>query len=96
MKGAKKTKICAIQFPSDSSLREDWRTCLHRHFDWIPGDHNPTDANREWLENYILAAIDLINSEKYSLDELLVCDIEQIRLIVKGFLLVKGNSHDCK
>lgn len=83
-----------IQFPSNSSLKDDWGTCLHKHFDWVPCDDNPAFAKKEWLKNYILATIDLINSGKYSLDELLTSDIEQIRFVVKGLLLIKEKSHD--
>ena len=95
-KGAKKTKTCIIQFPLSTSLKEDWGYCCHRHFDWIPCDDNPDYAKTEWLKNYILATMDLVNSQKYSLDELLVCDIEQVRLVVKALLDAKGNSHGDK
>jgi hypothetical protein len=86
-----------FHLPIVSSLEEDWKICLRRYFA-LGIDMNyklsPDDftlqkkeegriAFNSWIQNHISSIMDLINSQKYSVEELLTCNIQPIRVLVK-------------
>jgi hypothetical protein len=67
-----------------SSIEKDFRELLQKQ--------DPAEVLTEWVlkeprEATIRAVVELINSHKYSIQELLTCDVENIRRVVKALVI---------